>query len=174
MNRPSNFSSHAAPSYDLFLTAAIDGCVKLWDLRICKAVSRYAAHANRTLPLIKTSFSPCMRFIACGGEDKNVTLYVIVTPNALSRLCVFGIFLSQIYRNVLMDDCRYDIRGGQPLAVVQGATDAATSVKTPRATSPAHSPAISPRYHFQVCFHPAHPVMAYGSLDGGLRLCADK
>ena len=74
MNRPSNFTSHAALSYDLFLTAAIDGCVKLWDLRICKPVSRYAAHANRTLPLIKTSFSPCMRFIACGGEDKNVTL----------------------------------------------------------------------------------------------------
>jgi WD40 repeat protein len=75
MNRPSNFTSHAAPSYDLFLSAATDGCVKLWDMRICKAVARYAAHANRTLPLIKATFSPCMRFVACGGEDKNVTLY---------------------------------------------------------------------------------------------------
>ena len=31
--------------------------------------------------------------------------------------------------SLLMDCCRYDIRGGQPLAVVQGATDAATSVR---------------------------------------------
>jgi WD40 repeat protein len=86
MNRPSNFTSHAALSYDLFLTAAIDGCVKLWDLRICKPVSRYAAHANRTLPLIKTSFSPCMRFIACGGEDKNVTLCAAAAACAVAAV----------------------------------------------------------------------------------------
>lgn len=126
MNRPSNFTSHAALSYDLFLTAAVDGCVKLWDLRICKPVSRYAAHANRTLPLVKTSFSPCMRFIACGGEDKNVTLCVPVRLLlAPSRLAIFSVSLQQKFTHV----CRYDVRGGQPLAVVQGATDAATSVR---------------------------------------------
>jgi hypothetical protein len=75
-----------------------------------------------------------------------------------------------------MDECRYDLRGGQPLAVVQGATDAATSVSAVCLCrrSLAQSCSDCDRVLLQVCFHPAYPVMAYGSLDGGLRLCADK
>ena len=36
-------------------------------------------------------------------------------------------------RKRVMVCCRYDLRGGQPLAVVQGATDAATAVRETRA-----------------------------------------
>jgi hypothetical protein len=104
--------------------------------------------------------------------------------NSLLSSCMFDendLFreLVALNRNFIMHFYRYDIRGGQPLAVVQGATDAATSVRRVLSFSLIFSGtfiiALANSHHIlQVCFHPAYPVMAYGSLDGGLRLCADK
>ncbi|KAL1500076.1 hypothetical protein AB1Y20_012750 [Prymnesium parvum] len=61
-------------SHELFLTAAVDGVVKLWDLRVATCVRRFGAHTNR-LHAIGASVSPCLRYVCCGSEDKVAYLY---------------------------------------------------------------------------------------------------
>ena len=70
-------SAHtAAPeaARDLFLTAATDGCVHLWDLRTAARARSFAAHLNRAQP-VGCAFSPCLRYVACGSEDKQAYRY---------------------------------------------------------------------------------------------------
>ncbi|KAJ8602344.1 hypothetical protein CTAYLR_004228 [Chrysophaeum taylorii] len=61
-------------SYELFATAATDGVVATWDVRSQKCVARFSAHVNRREP-VGVTFSPCMRYIAVGSEDKTACLY---------------------------------------------------------------------------------------------------
>ncbi len=61
-------------SRDLFLTAALDGALKLWDLRSAHCVRRFAAHANRLHP-VGAALSPCLRYVCCGSEDAHAHLY---------------------------------------------------------------------------------------------------
>ena len=74
---PTPAPNAAAAAPGLFVTAAVDGTVKLWDARAglehCTAV--FAAHTNRLHPSLGCAFSPCMRFIGCGSEDKLAYLY---------------------------------------------------------------------------------------------------
>ena len=58
----------------VFATAATDGVVALWDLRKDGAAARFTSHANKRDP-IRCAFSPCMRFLACGSEDKCAYVY---------------------------------------------------------------------------------------------------
>ena len=74
MATASAFASVPQDGYDLFLTAALDGCVKLWDLRCSKAVARFTAHTNR-VHTIGMALSPCLRYVATGSEDKCAYLY---------------------------------------------------------------------------------------------------
>ena len=74
-------SAHtAAPeaARDLFLTAATDGCVHVWDLRTARRARSFAAHLNRALPC-GAAFSPCLRYVACGSEDKQAYVYEMRT-----------------------------------------------------------------------------------------------
>lgn len=64
----------AAVGHDLFLTSALDGVVKLWDLRSAACVRRFAAHSNRHHP-VGVALSPCLRFVCCGSEDHSAYLY---------------------------------------------------------------------------------------------------
>ena len=63
----------------LFLTAATDGALKLWDVRDPSAsrghcVQVWTAHTNRVHP-IGAALSACGRFAACGSEDKLAYVY---------------------------------------------------------------------------------------------------
>ena len=66
----------AAPqgSCDVFASAATDGVVALWDLRAAGVSSRFSGHANRREPC-GVALSPCLRYLACGSEDKCAYVY---------------------------------------------------------------------------------------------------
>ena len=69
-----SFVSHPAESYDLLLSAATDGVVALWDLRSCQRVCRFQGHTARVHP-VGVEFSPCLRYVAVGSEDRSAYLY---------------------------------------------------------------------------------------------------
>ncbi len=76
LNDAGTFSSHAAESYDLFLSASHDKCINLWDLRSGTRVCKLSGHSNRA-HTVGASFSPCLRYVACGSEDKQAYVYDI-------------------------------------------------------------------------------------------------
>ena len=82
-------ATHSIPKdrFDLFATAAADNLVKLWDLRTknTSCVGALSAHLNRREPL-GLAFSPCMRYLACGSEDKQAYIYDLRTASPVARL----------------------------------------------------------------------------------------
>ena len=74
-----------ANSYDVFITAATDNCALLWDLRAGKVVQRFTGHVNRA-QAVGAAFSPCMRYIACGSEDKACYMYDIRTGTYVEKM----------------------------------------------------------------------------------------
>eukprot|EP01028_Stygiella_incarcerata_P010182 TRINITY_DN5135_c0_g1_i4.p1 TRINITY_DN5135_c0_g1~~TRINITY_DN5135_c0_g1_i4.p1 ORF type:complete len:849 (+),score=202.20 TRINITY_DN5135_c0_g1_i4:38-2584(+) len=66
--------SHAQDNFELFLTSSLDSSLKLWDVRTSSCVMRFVGHSSRSVP-VACSFSPCMRYVACGSEDKCVYIY---------------------------------------------------------------------------------------------------
>lgn len=52
-------------AYNMFLTAAMDNVISLWDIRDPVCVARYSSHVNRREP-ITCDISPCLRYIATG------------------------------------------------------------------------------------------------------------
>ena len=82
----SDYTSLPTNIYDVFASSATDGKAKLWDLRAsCQCVRTFQEHANR---VHKTgiAFSPCMRYIACGSEDKCTYVYDIRNGQVLDKL----------------------------------------------------------------------------------------
>lgn len=76
LNESSPFASHPNASYDLFVSAAADGVVALWDLRAGSRVARFAGHQSRVLP-VGACLSPCLRYLGCGSEDRMAYLFDI-------------------------------------------------------------------------------------------------
>ena len=72
-------------SRDLFLSAAPDGVVKLWDLRSAKSVRRFSSHTNRLHP-IGATLSPCLRFVCCGSEDRYAHQYDARSGELIERM----------------------------------------------------------------------------------------
>ena len=72
-------------SHDLFLSAALDGVAKLWDLRSASCVRRFAAHANR-VHAVGASLSPCLRYVMAGSEDRCAYLYDAQSGGLIERL----------------------------------------------------------------------------------------
>ena len=83
---PSPFVALDSAHYDVFLTVAADGVVALWDIRANRCAARFSEHVNRRDTSIKASFSPCMRYIASGSEDRAGILYDIRRGTAISKL----------------------------------------------------------------------------------------
>uniref|UniRef100_A0A7S3G0Q8 Guanine nucleotide-binding protein subunit beta-like protein n=1 Tax=Palpitomonas bilix TaxID=652834 RepID=A0A7S3G0Q8_9EUKA len=85
VNEVSPFVTLPLSAYDVFVTSAADGCVKLWDLRSRMSVGRFEEHTNR-VHKIGASLSPCMRFLASGSEDKVAHIYDLRKGTTLHRL----------------------------------------------------------------------------------------
>ena len=81
--------AHEANQYNLFATSAPDhsgGSIKLWDLRAQAHIRTLrGGHTNRTHEL-GVAFSPCLRYIASGSEDRAAHIYDIGTGRPLARL----------------------------------------------------------------------------------------
>ena len=71
--------------HEIFLTAALDGAVKLWDLRAATCVRRFGAHSNR-LHAVGAAISPCLRYVCCASEDKQAYLYDAGSGGLVERL----------------------------------------------------------------------------------------
>ena len=71
---PHALAAPRSADHDVFASAAVDGVVALWDLRSQHAVARFSAHACRRDPTT-IAFSPCMRYLATGSEDKAAYVY---------------------------------------------------------------------------------------------------
>ena len=67
---------HPDRGYDLFVTSAVSDGIKMWDVRSQgdECVQKYDSHIH-TRHQCGTSLSPCMRYLATGGEDGHVYVY---------------------------------------------------------------------------------------------------
>ena len=63
----------SSESYNIFAMAATDNVISLWDLRSPSVVFRYNNHVNRR-ERISVALSPCLRFLACGSEDRTARI----------------------------------------------------------------------------------------------------
>ncbi|KAJ9518705.1 hypothetical protein QJQ45_018715 [Haematococcus lacustris] len=79
------YTSHPKEALELFLTAACDGLIKLWDVRSCRCVRSFSAHKNTQITT-GAAFSPCLRFIASGSEDQAAYLYDVRQGQMLHRM----------------------------------------------------------------------------------------
>jgi WD40 repeat protein len=85
LHEGSAFDQTPAGGHDLCLSAALDGTVKLWDLRSAACVRRFAAHTNRVHP-IGAALSPCLRYVACGSEDRSAYIFDALSGALVERL----------------------------------------------------------------------------------------
>ncbi|TMW63448.1 hypothetical protein Poli38472_002389 [Pythium oligandrum] len=83
--RASCFTSHPPNFYDLLLSSAPNSTIHLWDIRADNCVMRFGQHVNRVHRL-GVAFSPCMRYVATGSEDRMTYLYDIRTGRCVTRL----------------------------------------------------------------------------------------
>jgi len=95
INEASPHVTHTGSAYDLFLTSATDSCVKLWDLRSNKCCKRFEGHQNR-IHNIGCAFSPCMRYIATGSEDRHGYIYEMRTGTYVKKLALHGEVVSDV------------------------------------------------------------------------------
>lgn len=83
--RASCFTSHPSNFYDLLASAAANNTVHLWDVRADNCVMRFGEHVNRVHSL-GVAFSPCMRYVATGSEDRAAYLYDLRTGRCITKL----------------------------------------------------------------------------------------
>ena len=82
----SALSDVAEASLDCVLTAATDGCVRLWDIRTATcARSLTGAHTNRA-GIVGAAISPCATFVGVGSECGRTAVYDLRTGEPVSRL----------------------------------------------------------------------------------------
>ncbi|RHY60898.1 hypothetical protein DYB34_007775 [Aphanomyces astaci] len=81
----SAYVSHSPDVSNLVLSAACDNAMHLWDIRADNCVLRFGEHANR-VHAVGCAFSPCLRYVAAGSEDKVTHLYDLRTGRTLDKL----------------------------------------------------------------------------------------
>uniref|UniRef100_A0A061S725 Wd repeat-containing protein 27-like n=1 Tax=Tetraselmis sp. GSL018 TaxID=582737 RepID=A0A061S725_9CHLO len=85
LNVPPNYVSHSREAYELFATAAQDGHVRLWDLRVGRCIRCFSGHSARQ-QACRPAFSPCLRYLSVGSEDQTVYQYNLRTATVEHRL----------------------------------------------------------------------------------------
>jgi WD40 repeat protein len=84
--------------YNLFLTAASDNTVKIFDLRQQQEAACLMGHTNTGLSL-GAAISPCGRFVASGSEDRAVYIWDIRSTHVLDKLRGFKETVSDVAFN---------------------------------------------------------------------------
>ncbi|KAG1664713.1 hypothetical protein FOA52_006690 [Chlamydomonas sp. UWO 241] len=79
------YVSHPKEAYELFATSAPDNTAKLWDVRCARCVRTFTGHRSSQLP-VGLAFSPCLRYLATGSEDRSAYLYDLRQGSVLHRL----------------------------------------------------------------------------------------
>ena len=74
-----------ADACQVFCTASIDNAVVLWDLRASRSTGRFSGHVNRREE-VGVAVSPCMRYLACGSEDRAARIVDLRMLRELARL----------------------------------------------------------------------------------------
>ena len=82
--QPSVFAQLDQAAYNTFATASMDNSILVWDLRAPTVTYRYTAHVNRR-EHVRCALSPCLRYMACGSEDKTARLVDLRTGGELMR-----------------------------------------------------------------------------------------
>jgi len=73
---PSIHTSGGVPisQYTVFASTAVDNLIALYDIRTPQyCVARYSGHRNTRDP-IQIAFSPCLRYVSTGSEDRSVRI----------------------------------------------------------------------------------------------------
>jgi WD40 repeat protein len=78
-----------------WLTAAVDGSVRLWDARVGATVRRFQGHVNRQQP-VRAALSSCGTLVATGSEDKSVYLFDVRSGAQVQRLAGFADVVSDV------------------------------------------------------------------------------
>ncbi len=73
-------------SYDMFASASADGCIRIWDLRAPTCVRCLRGHATRQGQPTGIAFSPCMKFLTTGSEDRAAFMYDLGMGQALYKI----------------------------------------------------------------------------------------
>lgn len=69
--QPSVHASLPQSHYNIFATSSTDNVISLWDIRSPSIIFRFTEHVNRR-EKVQCSFSPCLRYLATGSEDRSV------------------------------------------------------------------------------------------------------
>ena len=78
--------SHCSfPHVQLFATASQDNTIKMWDVRSCRCVRTFTGHKNGSIAA-NVAFSPCMRYLATGSEDRTAYLFDLRMGTVLHRI----------------------------------------------------------------------------------------
>jgi WD40 repeat protein len=83
--QPSIHASVAPDNLNLFATAAIDNVINLWDVRGPNAIGRFSGHVNRRED-VQCAFSPCMRYLATGSEDRSARIVDLRSLREVGRV----------------------------------------------------------------------------------------
>ena len=82
----SKYTSLPQDSYNLFASAAADGCIRVWDLRAPTCVRCLRGHTTRQGQPTGIAFSPCMKFLSTGSEDRAAFMYDLGTGQAVYKI----------------------------------------------------------------------------------------
>lgn len=70
----SDYTGAHGDMYNIFGSSSLDNTLKLWDIRMQSPIRTYEEHVNRSLE-IGFTFSPCMRYIVTGSEERCFAIY---------------------------------------------------------------------------------------------------
>lgn len=109
--QPSLYSSLPQDNFHVLATSSTDSSIVSWDIRQVRPTFRYAEHVNRR-EKIQSCYSPCMRYLATGSEDRSARLIdlrmckEIYKLNGYHRDVVSGVAFHPIYPQIVT--CSYD------------------------------------------------------------------
>ena len=81
----SDYTEICSDAQNLFITAAADSTMLLYDIRNGSPVMGFEGHTNSALEL-GGDISPCRNYIAGGSEDRSAYIWDVRTGNVLERL----------------------------------------------------------------------------------------
>lgn len=82
------YAGQSASSMDMFYTAGMDGCIKLWDLRTMQECRCFRSGHVHSAQRLRCRLSPCLRYMATPSEEGSVCVYDVRTGNVLgSKHC---------------------------------------------------------------------------------------